>query len=890
MFAAPQVRHEGTRVNNLGFGLTITAEDLASAVIGDVEKSFFGFEKSAFEATESLEKFGIEMKASPIAMGVFLAGAAAVTQGLAGLTGAFGLAMVADSFDGTMNDLAFTAGYTAEQIEKLTRAVKLTAADTGRSVKETASALAELANSGFDADAALSALKPTLDLVEVSAGKLGVAEAARLAAQTLAIFPELGGDVEHAFNVMFNASRRSRTGLDEMTQALDTMARSVPHGLGPFEDLLVVFGSARAQFSSARGASLAVAQALKQFADPKIAEELRKQLGVITKTDQGGFRPLLNTLADVAVQFEHLSEAQRFQRIQSIFGEEAARPLGPLFEELTKRAKEAGGGVQGFATAVEAMRKSMSEGETVADFASALREGLGRTVEQIHNGLGQLAIEAGLAFNHVLTPAVKAAGDAIQALLHLVTELPQGFKDMAAAAFVIGSMALAVAGAAAALAALKTMALVVTPVMAAAAIAFAKVLLVAAALAAVAFVVYSAWKSNFAGVQDVVLPVLEKIGLAIKSLWILVTEGELTGSLAEALVGDGNEGVFAFVQAVSQGIAMAKAIFEGFVSGVVEVFGEVSEAFRPVLEEVMALFQELWAVGMQFLAPIAEILGLPMGKDGIGVLKMIGSLMAKQLLLPAKALLESFAFIVRVLVFMERAIVAVIAGVFRLGEAILSAVGPAWAATVRGFTALWNAGMALVKGDFSGALGFMKEAFFAFVDLLFAPIDALGTFLSDTLLRAWRLVEEAMVKGVNFLVEAINALISGFQKVAFATAPTADMANAAVGALEGLRLSPLEASAAPAAAPAAAVATPAPIPGAGTVASGGDTSGAGRPITAAEMRQIMADMDRRGGRQVVVQGDVQLDGARVGRVLSNEARDASARQGRLAPSIRSGGQ
>lgn len=370
------------------------------------------YKKDADEASASTDKLAGKIEAAGkkskmdldgIATGAGIAGAALVA--LAGAA-----VYAAANFDKQMSEVRAVSGATTEEYEQLRAAALAAGKATVFSATEAAEAEAELAKAGIKtADILGGALDGSLALA--SAGSLGLAESAEIAAAAMNTFG-LGGDqVTHIADVLAAASNKSAAGVGDLGQGLQQVGLvAAQTGLSLEETVALLAAMADRGLKGSDGATSLKTALMRLAAPTGGAAEAMKTYGISLYNANGG----MNDAATIAGQLQRglkdLAPEQRNAALQTIFGSDAIRAANVLYGE-----GEAG--IREYIAAVDDQGAAARVAETKLD-------NLAGDVEKLTGSLETLFIESGSGATGGLRMLVGAATDLVEAF----SDLPSGVQ------------------------------------------------------------------------------------------------------------------------------------------------------------------------------------------------------------------------------------------------------------------------------------------------------------------------------------------------------------------------------------------------------------------------------------------------------------------------------
>ena len=361
--------------------MSITAERLMVEVQADVRQALYklsAVEKQAASSTGRMSKMAKSM-------GLAFTGAAVV----GGITKTIGLAM---TFDKTMRQVGVQTDQSGKKLERLGTLAKRMGADTVFSAQDAGQAMLELAKGGLSAaDMRAGALKQTLTLA--SAGGLDLANAAGYITQgmnTFGIGAKKAGQIVTALAGGANASTAS---VESLGMALSQVGPgAVNAGLSIQETVaaLAAFDNNGIKGSDA-GTSLKT-MLTRLVPSTKRAKEAMKDVGLWTaKTGNafldahGNFRSLESISGSLRKSLKGLSDEQRTQALNSIFGSDATRAATVLMKEGKK-------GIEGYLKATKDQKKAQEMANATMKGASGAWENFKGSVETAAISLGQKAL------------------------------------------------------------------------------------------------------------------------------------------------------------------------------------------------------------------------------------------------------------------------------------------------------------------------------------------------------------------------------------------------------------------------------------------------------------------------------------------------------------------
>ncbi len=356
----------------------------------------------------------------------------ALTLPIAGI-GAAMLKAGAD-FEEGMSGIKAVSGASTREMQDLQALAMKMGAETKYSAKEAATGIEELIKAGVSVTDILNGgLKGALSLA--AAGELELGEAAEIASTALNAFKADNLSVGQAADILAGAANASATSVQEMKYSLSACA-AVASSVGlSFKDTstaIAVFAQNGLKGSDA-GTSLKT-MLMNLQPSTKAQAELFKQLGLITKEGTSAFfdaNGRLKSMADIAGllrgSMQGLTDAQRLQAMQTMFGSDAIRAANILYKE----------GAEG----IQKMQQEMAK-TTAAEVAAERMNNFKGALEQLKGSLETL----GISFSQIMLPFLKKAADGLTELTNklggLLPETQKVILALAGLAAAIGPVLL----------------------------------------------------------------------------------------------------------------------------------------------------------------------------------------------------------------------------------------------------------------------------------------------------------------------------------------------------------------------------------------------------------------------------------------------------------------
>lgn len=812
-------------LNNLGFGLTFNANDYASPVIRSLSGSLFDFDDQVKRTAENLERrLGLASGTAVQSLTRFAAGAAVAAVGIKGLDFLLG-----DSVDEAarlqkiMLEVQSKTGLLDDQIGELSNA--FVALST--KIPLTADQLAHI---GVVAGQLGIVGQKNIETLALVAGKFAVAtgiaeEESALALARLA--EQFGRPIEEAERLASVLVKLDDIAKADAKTIIDITGRAAGMAaqIGLTVDQTAALASVLAdsgQMAESAGSSLSRLFAIAI----RNADVFGAQIGLtgqaFTKAIQedatGTLLKFFSAFKDVPL--DQLSKRMVDLKLEGVELQRAFLTLVGQTDKLRDRLEQS-----------NVAWEQATELERVFGVRS---RALSEQMKVLENSWRAIKISIG----QVLIPVVTMVVKAISTLMGLFQSLPQSAQTLLVVGATVAALTATAFGLVVAFLALKPVLLLVGAAAVTAAIPFLKFLAIVGLVAAAAVAFKAAW--DLSGLSRVVMPIINRVGLAIRSLFALLTAGKIEGELAKALVGD--RGVFAVVNAISQWWAVFRAFFRGIGQGFGDVFGDLRKEWSPVLDELGSAFTELFDVIFTAFQPVLKLMGMDNTLRGINVVRLLGRAFTQFVLAPLRVI-----------------------------SAVLST-------TMRVFIAVFRAVLIPMQ--------FFADAFNNTIAAMISGFDLLSLVVTSV----WNGIKATIIGVLNLIIGAFNNLVTTAAAAISAVDPTGALAQK----VAGLKLAPLgvEVGEAPEGeSPRASFAkpsggllvtgTPGPMPRKDEV-----SDAQFRALLEAHeqrMERVMAAQEK---RPIQTQVQVDLDGQRVAKAQAQRERDARARQGETRPTVR----
>lgn len=277
--------------------------------------------------------------------------------------------------------------------EDMAAAAKI-AVDLGNDIKlpgisagDAAEGLAQLAKGGLSAKDSMDALRGTLQLA--SAGQISAAEAASIVTDALNAFKLPGTEAARVADLLAAASVAAGSSISDNALAMQQAGTVWAMAGIPLNELvtsIALLARAGIQGSDAGTSLKTMMTAL--IAPTEEGAAMMRAMGISVYDAAGNMKPFPEIIAAFQKGLTPLTEAQRNQRLETIFGSDAIRAASVIL----------GGGTDAFAS----MAAKVNEAGAAEKLAAASSAGLGGAIEGLKSSWDTLLLKTMLQFSPVL--------------------------------------------------------------------------------------------------------------------------------------------------------------------------------------------------------------------------------------------------------------------------------------------------------------------------------------------------------------------------------------------------------------------------------------------------------------------------------------------------------
>ena len=353
---------------------------------------------------------------SKLAVGL---GAAAAGVGVAavGITGA--VLSIGKAYEDNLLKFKAVTGATTAEMDKAKEAAKALGNDLtlpGVSAGEAAEAMVELGKAGYTVDEAIKGADGTMRLA--IAGQLGVAEASTITANALMAFNLEASESGRVADLLAAGANATSAEVGDMAAALAQSSAVFAAANVPIEQVTTQIGLLANAGIKGSDAGTSLKTMLMRLQSPSgEAAAMMKELGVSVYDAEGNMRDFPTIVDQFTKATAGLSEEQKANAINTIFGTDAARAANIVLTQ----------GVDKYNQMTEAVTKVGAANE----MAAATTGGLTGAIEAIKSQLETVAIGIYESVAPALTETIRAISPVIESLTPLLESLGKGFAQIA---------------------------------------------------------------------------------------------------------------------------------------------------------------------------------------------------------------------------------------------------------------------------------------------------------------------------------------------------------------------------------------------------------------------------------------------------------------------------
>lgn len=315
------------------------------------------------------------------------------------------------NFEQQMNRVKAISGATGGQFDQLKqRAVELGASSVF-SASEVAQAMENMASAGMNVNDIYSASAGVMDLAAVSGRDMGLA--AEAVASAMNQFGIAGENATHVADVYAKAAADTNAETVDMAEAMKYAGPVMSSLNSSFEETAAAIGIMSNAGIKGSQAGTTLRTAMQRLAAPTdVASKLMQSLGISAYNSEGQMKPISELLPHLQERLSGLSEEQRNNALNTLFGKES---LSGMLALLDSAGPEFDGVVSGLQNSNGAAK----------EMANTMNSGLSGSIENLKGKLETAAITVSERF----APYIEQLADKVGELTEWFTNLSEEQQD-----------------------------------------------------------------------------------------------------------------------------------------------------------------------------------------------------------------------------------------------------------------------------------------------------------------------------------------------------------------------------------------------------------------------------------------------------------------------------
>lgn len=463
---------------------------------------------------------------------------------------AFGVDAIsaASDFDSAMAEISARTGLVGEDLQNISDFALQMGADTVFSAGEASDAFLQLLSSGQSAEQAVATLPSVLSMAAASGEALGTS------ADTLTdIMAMYGLEVEDAAmvtEVLAQAAGASSADIASLGQGFANVGGVANQfGLDVAETAAVLAIFAENGIKGAEAGTQLKSMLLNMTRDTEEVNGIWEDLGISFYDAAGAARPLADVIADLDAKLDPMPAEAQNSIMQKLGGSYGVLGLNALRGSIS----------------IDEMNEMMSQQTGAAEMAEARMGTFAGAMDSLKGSIETLQIQAMTPFmNDTLKPMAQTLTGVINKVTDWAVENPKLTRGIILAVAAVAGLAAATVTLGLGMTALG---MILAPVGALLGLLISPIGLLIAGVALLGL----AFATNFMGIQDAVMPVIEAVGEGLGQLAEVMSAGFDSGGLAGAagamvaFFADGFNQAISFLQA--NGPMLAQTLLDAIGSG-----------------------------------------------------------------------------------------------------------------------------------------------------------------------------------------------------------------------------------------------------------------------------------------------------------------------------------
>ena len=427
---------------------------------------------------------------------------------------------------------------------------------------------------------------------------------------------------------------------------------------------------------------------------------------------------------------------------------------------------------------VDTSNKAFAEGTSLQREYDNSLKGMNAQLKIAWNSVVALAIEIGQEMVPYITKAAKAISSFVQGIKKWSKEHPGALRGIVLLVAALGGLLFVGGAILTFLGAIGMLSVGLSALPAAAgalggvAAAVWPVIAVIAAMIAAGVAIYYAWKTNFGGIRDFIMPIWKQLQRGfqnfvniVKGVTALLRGQPIGPELAKSL---NAAGLMKTVQGIANFLKMAwsfiKGYVAGFISAVEPVYRNLFDALKPIVKWIVEGFKIAWnAIGRFFALFSGESKGAGNSAQSFGktlgqIIGFIVTLGTRALIIIIRVLTFILPIIGKIILFIFKAIVAIVKFHIAVARAIAAAIVWVWnfgKAVWNGLVTAWNTAGQWI----STAIGFISNLISTVIQwILFR-----WQMFKQGIVLIWTAISFAVSTVMNYVGQIISTVLTAIQ-------------------------------------------------------------------------------------------------------------------------------
>lgn len=310
------------------------------------------------------------------------------------------------TFEDSMLRVKAVTGATTKEYEIMYNMAIKASEETRYSSTEAANAMYFMGQAGWSAQESMDALQGTLALA--SAEGMGLEQATRIVTESVVAFNLEAKDSGHIADVLAQASISSNVSVEELGISLEGAAAAANVFGFSLEDTISALAIMAQHGVRSSRAATSLRSGMLRLGSPteKAAAEMKK-IGLNVFDAQGNMRGLLPIIRDLQKALGGLTDKQKTEAINKIFGKQAVTGWMALINTSTKELNK--------------MSKEIENSEGQAkNMQDTMNSGAGGAMARFKNAVENIKTAFGKDFAKTLNPVIDSLTDFLNALRPVV--------------------------------------------------------------------------------------------------------------------------------------------------------------------------------------------------------------------------------------------------------------------------------------------------------------------------------------------------------------------------------------------------------------------------------------------------------------------------------------